>query len=270
MRGSKTTSVPLAVRPPLAKPQTSPRHEHRPREEEPDSAGVEGGDDGPADDVVSGTLDDAELDAVEAGRRLAEEQQQRLLRKQSENSANRCQRSGAAVDDVRKSLLHTTAALDKERARVKELSLSLSTAQTELAAMKRELAVVHRVSGPGGAGVQAVSAQAKELATVKRQLQLAQNETEVVRQQLAAGGAGASKTIAGDAAGAAAATLETAKLRNDVRSLESQRAELLNVVKKQNRLIDVLRRQKMHLEAAKLLQITEEEFRRALLPDARS
>ncbi len=56
--------------------------------------------------------------------------------------------------------------------------------------------------------------------------------------------------------------LDSAESKNKL--LERQKADLIAAFKKQLRLIDVLKRQKAHLEAAKLLSFTEEEFVKAL------
>jgi hypothetical protein len=54
------------------------------------------------------------------------------------------------------------------------------------------------------------------------------------------------------------------RLVEDNRKLEKQRNELMQAFKKQMKLIGVLKRQKMHIESAKLLAFTEDEFVKVL------
>ena len=57
---------------------------------------------------------------------------------------------------------------------------------------------------------------------------------------------------------------EIASLRAEVTKLKQQQNDLLSAFKKQFKLIDILKKQKMHIEAARLLNFSEEQFQKTM------
>ena len=58
---------------------------------------------------------------------------------------------------------------------------------------------------------------------------------------------------------------EVKDLKQKVASLEKRNSDILLLFKKQMQLIDVLKRQKIHLEASRMLEFTEKEFKESVL-----
>lgn len=92
---------------------------------------------------------------------------------------------------------------------------------------------------------------------LNRALQEVQKYKEQVAQAL-------SRDSSSTATSAVMSNESVAQLTAQIRKLTQQKEELLAAFKKQMKLIDVLKRQKIHMEAAKLLSFTEEEFVKSL------
>ncbi|KAI8924873.1 hypothetical protein BC831DRAFT_463544 [Entophlyctis helioformis] len=116
-----------------------------------------------------------------------------------------------------------------------------------------------------------VARRKKEMDDLVRQTKQAENDASArdLRLNRALEEVEKYKTAIAKKDGDARDKLDVAKRAADTlfaenKKLQRQKSELLAAFKKQAQLVSVLKRQKMHVEAVKLLQFTEDEFVRAL------
>uniref|UniRef100_S4RJU4 Testis expressed 9 n=1 Tax=Petromyzon marinus TaxID=7757 RepID=S4RJU4_PETMA len=168
---------------------------------------------------------DDELSATSARLKEAEEERARLQRSSQIHQAH--------ADKYR-------ALSDEQAHRADALDAQLSSINKELEALKRTQK-------------QASSAQGAAEVRLNRALEEAErHKAELTRLQQASKDSGEQ------------ARTRIEQLSAESKRLEKQKIELIAGYKKQMKLIDILKRQKMHIEAAKLLSFTEEEFMKAL------
>lgn len=116
----------------------------------------------------------------------------------------------------------------------------------EIAGLKKDLQTAERLAKQSESNTSAKDVQ------LKRALDSVTRLKAQVTELQAGSGKG------GDSTG------RVTELEQQVSVMEKQRNELLAAFRKQMKLIDVLKRQKAHLEAARLLAFTEEEFMKML------
>ena len=155
------------------------------------------------------------------------------------------------VEEQKRRLESTTrnvqAQLEKSRGELVEVRHQLGKSEEECTLLKREAEDAKRdakknLSKKSSADVR-LNRALEDAAKLKGELLAAERERKEAKE-------GGKKTID-------ELTLKT-------KFLEKQRNELLHGFKKQMELIDVLKRQKLHLEAAHVLKYTEEEFMQTL------
>ncbi|XP_018595157.1 testis-expressed protein 9 isoform X2 [Scleropages formosus] len=155
------------------------------------------------------------------------------------------------VEEERNRLQRTTSVqqtqMEKQKALAEDSSRKCEGLQQEVATLKKE------IDGLKRAQKQAASAHSATEVRLNRALE----EAEKCRTEL-----NKIRQSSKDAANQEHQKVELLQAEN--KKLEKQKAELIGGFKKQLKLIDVLKRQKMHFEAAKMLSFTEEEFMKAL------
>ncbi|XDV18236.1 hypothetical protein PO909_023974, partial [Leuciscus waleckii] len=185
----------------------------------------------------------------------------RVMQEELNRLSNECNKK----DDENSTLCSKLKDVEEERAR---LQRTTNVQQTQV---EKQRALAEESSRKCEGLQQQVAAQQKELESMKRthkqeanthsatevRLNRALEEVEKTKTQL-----NKLKQSSKDSTSQEHQKIETLQAEN--RKLERQNADLIMGFKKQLKLIDILKRQKMHFEAAKLLSFTEEEFMKAL------
>jgi len=148
---------------------------------------------------------------------------------------------------LQKSASAQQSAAAKQKQIVDDLKAKLTAAETQAATLKRQNDQLQRdlktQQGNVGASEVRLNRALEEMEKLKSEVTKAKSSSKESQQE-------------------EKKRLDSLLAEN--RKLEKQKSDLIQGFRKQARLIDVLKRQKMHLEAAKMLQFTEEEFVKAL------
>jgi len=148
---------------------------------------------------------------------------------------------------LQKSASTQQSAVVKQKQVIDDLKSKLTTAETQASTLKRQNEQLQRD----------VKAQQNNVGATEVRLNRALEEIEKLKSDVTK-----AKSSTKESQQEEKKRLDSLIAEN--RKLEKQKSDLIQGFRKQARLIDVLKRQKMHLEAAKMLQFTEEEFVKAL------
>ena len=155
------------------------------------------------------------------------------------------------AEDERNRLSRTNAAqqhqMDKYRKLSDDAKVKADALETQLSATQKELDQLKR----------AQKKQESSQSATEVRLNRALEEIEKLKSQLHKAKTEGKESSAGE-------KKKVDQLLAENKRLEKQKSELLTGFKKQLKLIEVLKRQRMHIEAAKMLQFSEEEFVKAL------
>ncbi|XP_051557410.1 testis-expressed protein 9-like [Myxocyprinus asiaticus] len=205
------------------------------------------------DEMGAGRLKKAQIRFLKAKLRVMQEELNRLSfecnKKDDENSTLNSKLK--EMEEERTRLQRTTnvqqTQIEKQRAFAEESKRKCEGLQQQVAVLHKELEGMKR------AHKQAASTHSATEVRLNRALE----EVEKTKAQL-----NKLKQSSKDSTCQEQQRIESLQAEN--RKLERQKAELITGFKKQLKLIDILKRQKMHFEAAKMLSFTEEEFMKAL------
>ncbi|KAG7483065.1 hypothetical protein JOB18_038332 [Solea senegalensis] len=204
-------------------------------------------------DNVGAGISEAQIRVFKAKVEILHEELDQLscenYKKEDENAKLRAKVKDLEEDRSRlqKTINSQQTQMEKHKASAKESDRKSEALQTQVSALNKEIENLNRSSK------QAASAHSSMEVRLNRALE----EVERTKTQL-------SKIthINKDKMKEENQSKENVLAEN--RMLKKQKADLIVGFKKQLRLIDLLKKQKLHLEAAKLLSFTEDEFTKAL------
>ncbi|XP_008403610.1 testis-expressed sequence 9 protein-like [Poecilia reticulata] len=206
-----------------------------------------------AEDYGGLAVSDAQTRVLKAKLRIMQEEIDTLScdyhKKEEENSKLAAKIKELEEDRVRLQRtinIHQTQT-EKQKALAEELARKCDDLQLQVSALNKEVETLTR-SQKQAAFIHS---------TMEVRLNRAVEEAERLKSQLAK-----TKQMNKDKVSEEQQNKESLLAENQI--LKKQKAELIAGFKKQLKLIDILKRQKMHFEAAKLLSFAEEEFMKAL------
>ncbi|KAE8297072.1 Testis-expressed protein 9 Testis-specifically expressed protein 1 [Larimichthys crocea] len=206
-----------------------------------------------AGDNVGSGVSDAQIRVLKAKLRIMQEELDQLsceYYKKDDENAKLCAKIKELEED-RARLQKTTniqqTQIEKHRGLADESSKKCEGLQLQVSALHKEIENLNRSHKQASA----------VHGTVEIRLNRALEEVEKLKTQL-----NKMKQMNKDKISEEHQSKENLLAENKM--LKKQKAELIVGFKKQLKLIDILKRQKMHFEAAKLLSFTEDEFMKAL------
>ncbi|XP_071425071.1 testis-expressed protein 9 isoform X3 [Pithys albifrons albifrons] len=213
--------------------------------------------DSPDDDIIPSVGNDmgaeAQIRFLKAKLRVTQEDLANVVfecRKKDDENQNLETRLKETEEEnarLQRTLSMQQAQTEKYRVLSQEANKKSEGLQQEVIALQKELENLKRVQKQATATRSATEVRLnralEEVERYKVELnKLKQSNKDIANQEL--------KTIE--------------ELKTENKKLQKQKGELITGFKKQLKLIDILKRQKMHMEAAKMLSFTEEEFMKAL------
>ncbi|XP_030269178.1 testis-expressed protein 9 [Sparus aurata] len=204
-------------------------------------------------DYVGSGISDAQIRVLKAKLRIMQEELDQLTSEYYKKDDENAKLSGKIkeLEEDRARLQKTTSIqqtqIEKHRALAEESGTKCDGLQAQVLALHKEIENLNR-SHKQAAAVHG---------SVEVRLNRALEEVERLKTQLSK-----MKQMNKDKISEEHQSKENLLAENKM--LKKQKAELIVGFKKQLRLIDILKRQKMHFEAAKLLSFTEDEFMKAL------